>query len=313
MDQLKRKIIPDEQCMVVLDTNPVRNIAHASQTPRWVATFAEMSKDGYSFCLADGAFTELLAQYYRTGIKAHEYSRMVQAIDSFISPDLPVLPGRKDLMGMIGESDGESDDPDWCEDELVAYSRHAMAVLKDPSLLPVEDRAKIEPALQDDRDEWIDWFAQFDRGYARWIAEEPEREKGTLDQYKHDLLDEEFADLAARGRSSHPTLAMRLDLQVRYLWRQWVRTRQEKGGYDPTTEKKVNDGIDFDLYRYLMLPAFVVSEDGGFHGSIKDIKSPQRDWFVRPQELADAWTRGERPRPAWVAPLTESQQTQNAG
>jgi len=309
MNQPKRKIIPDEQCMVVLDTSPVRNIAHASATPPWVATFAEMARDGYSFSLADGALTELLSQCLRGSITKPEHARMVRAIESFLSPDLPILPGKQDLMGMIGQSN----DPAWSEAELVAFSLHALNVLKDPSLLSEDERAKIGPALQHDRDEWIGWFAKFDRGYARWIAVMPGRENEPLDQYKHDLLDEELADLAARGRNAHPTMAMRLDLQMRYIWRQWVRTRQQKHGYDPTSEKRVNDGIDLDLYFYLMLPAFVVADDRGFHERLSDIKSDQRHWFWRPQELADAWARGKRPRPVWAAPVIAPQETQNAG
>jgi hypothetical protein len=68
MVDTQRKIIPGEQCIVVLDTIPVCNIAYASEIPPWVATFAAMAKDGYSFSLADGALTELLAQYAREAI-----------------------------------------------------------------------------------------------------------------------------------------------------------------------------------------------------------------------------------------------------
>ncbi|WP_321817059.1 MULTISPECIES: hypothetical protein [unclassified Paraburkholderia] len=49
MNHLMRKIIPDEQCIVVLDTSLVRDIAHASETPAWFTTFAAISKAGYSF------------------------------------------------------------------------------------------------------------------------------------------------------------------------------------------------------------------------------------------------------------------------
>lgn len=309
MNHLQRKIIPDDQCMVVLDTSPVRNIAHATETPAWVATFAEMSKAGYSFSLADGALTELLFQYLRGSIKKTEHARIVQAIETFLSPDLPVLPGRKDLMGMIGESD----DPAWCEDELVTYSRHALTVLKDPSLLTEKERAKIAPALQDDRNEWIAWFAKFDRGYEKWKAEVPGREKKPLNMYEHALLDDELADLAAYSRNPHPDMAERLDLLLRYVWRQWVRTRLDKFAYDPTRDSNRNDGIDLDLYRYLMLPAVVVSDDKGFHDRIADIKRPQRAWFWRPQALADAWMRGEPPRPVWSAAVTESAPSKDDG
>lgn len=78
-----------------------------------------------------------------------------------------------------------------------------------------------------------------------------------------------------------------------------MRTRKSKEPYDPTSVKKVNDGIDFDLYCYLMLPAFVVASERGFYGEIADIKSLQRDWFWRPEELAAARAVGERPRPIW--------------
>ncbi len=69
--------------------------------------------------------------------------------------------------------------------------------------------------------------------------------------------------------------------------------------YDPTSLKKLNDGIDFDLYRYLMLPAFVVADDSGFFTKITDIPSFQVKWFCKPQALADAWSRGESPVPHW--------------
>lgn len=54
-----------------------------------------------------------------------------------------------------------------------------------------------------------------------------------------------------------------------------------------------------------MLPALVVADEKGFDERLADIKSLQRDWFWRPQKLADAWTRGERPRPAWAVAVTE--------
>jgi hypothetical protein len=310
MNHPQRKIIPDALCMVVLDTSPARNIAHASDTPAWVATFAEMSKAGYSFSLADGAVTELLSQYLRGSITKPEHARMVQAIESFLSPDLPILPGKQDLMGMIGEST----DPAWSEAELVAFSRHALNVLGNPSLLSEKERARIEPALQYDRKEWTESFAKYDARYTEWLLKEPDGEKKLpLNEHDHPLLEDELADLASYSRTQPPTLAERSDLQLRYIFRQWVRTRQKKDSYDPTNPKKINDGIDLDIYRYLMLPALVVADDRGFHERLADIKSPQRHWFWRPQELADAWTRGERPRPAWAAPVIDQADSPAAG
>ncbi|PHV19158.1 hypothetical protein CSQ92_27680 [Janthinobacterium sp. BJB446] len=309
MNHPKRKLIPDEQTIVVLDTSPVRNIAYADAIPAWVATFAEMADDGYAFSLADGALAELLAQYNRGSLTDEGLTKILGAISQFLNPDLPVLPGKRDIMAIIGELT----DKEWTEDEVRGFALRGWEILNDPSLLNEEEREGLTQTLQYDRDEWINSFKKFDEGYARWTAALPGREQQELNQYKHDLLDEELADLAARGRNAHPTMATRLDLQMRYLWRQWVRTRQKKDGYCPTSVKKVNDGIDLDLYRYLILPALVVSDDRGFHEGLMDIKSYQRHWLWRPQALADAWGRGERPQPVWPAPVIEPPETQNAG
>jgi hypothetical protein len=95
-----------------------------------------------------------------------------------------------------------------------------------------------------------------------------------------------------------PPLSMRLDLQTRYSWRQYKRSRGRLSHrYDPTNRGKRNDGIDFNLYTYLALPALIVAGEGGFFGSIADITSFQREWIMRPATLAQAWERGERPRP----------------
>ncbi|HDR9000093.1 TPA: hypothetical protein QDB01_006105 [Burkholderia vietnamiensis] len=85
-----------------------------------------------------------------------------------------------------------------------------------------------------------------------------------------------------------------------------MRTRKTKEPYNPGSSNHLNDGIDFDLYRYLMLPAFVVSDDNGFHSKIADIKSPQRTWFKKPEELAAAWERGELSCPTWRAEGSDS-------
>jgi hypothetical protein len=310
MNHPKRKLIPDEQTIVVLDTSPVRNIAYADGPPSWVATFAEMADDGYAFSLADGAFTELLAQYHRGALVDADLDKILAAISQFLNPEVPILPGKRDIMAMIGES---ADAP-WSEDEVRDYSQRGWAVLNDPSLLDDEAWTTLQEALQLDRDEWISWFKKFDDRYARWVADKPGIEKEQpLNQYKHIRLDEEFGELASLSRGLHPDLATRQDLQLRYVWRQWVRTRLAKDGYDPNSPKKVNDGIDLDLYRYLTLPALVVADDRGFHERLADIKSPQLEWFWRPQALADSWARGERPRPIWTPSVIDTEETPGAG
>lgn len=302
MTHPRRKIISDEQCIVVLDTSPVRSIAYESAMPAWVGTFADMSKGGYSFSLADGACIELLTQHARGSITDDELTRIVAATETYLNPEMPVLLGKVDLMRMIGESSA----PTGWEADTLALSKQVWQRLKSASSTPPEKRISGEAELQEDRDDWIGAFAKFDLGLEEWLSEDPSREEQfPLHLYKHPLLDVQFRSIAARSVHQHPDMAERVDLQMRYQWRQWVRARQEKDGYNPASKRNRNDGVDLDMYRYLMLPALVVAGDSDFHKRISDINSPQLDWFCRPQELADAWTRGECPRPTWVAAVTE--------
>lgn len=305
MTRIPRKLIPDDQCIVVLDTCSVRNIADDPESVplAWVATFAKMAKAGYSFSLADNAFTELLNQHLHGSLPEAKLHTIVAALAQFLNPDVPVLPGKRDLLGIIGELNDSS----WSESEVAAFSKRAWAVLNDPALLTEDQRNGVKAALQDDRDDWREAFKTFDDAHAAWLARNPNGEaKQPLDEYKHPALDAALDIIASSGKSQSPTMAERQDLEMRYIWRQWVRTRKTKEPYNPGSSNHLNDGIDFDLYRYLMLPAFVVSDDNGFHSKIADIKSPQRTWFKKPEELAAAWERGELSCPTWRAEGSDS-------
>lgn len=297
MNHPQRKLIPDEQTIVVLDTSPVRNIGHDG-VPAWVATFADMAKDGYSFSLADGANAELLTAHARGSITDDELVTIVDAAEMYLNPAVPVMLGKVDLLRMIGELNV----PAGWEAEARTLSQRAWQTLKAASSTPLEDRIGADTELQEDRDDWVGVFAEFDAGLEEWLLEDPSREKEfPLHLYKHPLLELQFRGLVRRSVNHRPDMAERIDLQMRYEWRQWVRFRQKKDGYNPASKKNRNDGVDLDMYCYLKLPALVVAGESGFHSRIEDIKSPQLDWFKQPQDLADAWTRGERPRPAWAA------------
>lgn len=297
MNHPPRKLIPDEQTIVVLDTSPVRNVGHDG-VPAWVATFADMAKDGYAFSLADGACAELLTAHARGSITDDALETIVNAAERYLNPAIPVMLGKLDLMRMIGESN----EPMGWEAEARTLSLRAWQMLKTASGIPRTERISAEAELQEDRDDWIGAFAKFDAGFEEWLSEDPSREEQfPLHPYEHPLLDLQFRSLAARSVNHHPDMAKRVDLQMRYEWRQWVRFRQKKHGYNPASNKNRNDGVDLDMYPYLMLPALVVAGESGFHSRIADIKSPQLDWFWQPQDLADAWARGERPRPTWDA------------
>ncbi|HEK1010717.1 TPA: hypothetical protein SMP92_004019 [Pseudomonas putida] len=90
-----------------------------------------------------------------------------------------------------------------------------------------------------------------------------------------------------------------MHLEIRYHWRQFARMQKKKGAYNPLSHSKRNDGIDYDLFSYLKLPALLVTEDGGLTDKLFDIESFQKEWIFRPQKLADLWKANGNPRPAF--------------
>lgn len=288
MTRIVRLPIPPESCIVVLDASPARNLAYAPECPAWVKTFERMARDGYSFSLADGAFAELLTQFAKGAINEEGFGLMLTRLQMFLNPDLPTLPGKRDILAAIGAS---NTDPTWSAKEVADLSVRSWEFLNNVAVIPLEKRPTAAEELQEERE---DWFALFDQMLA---AHNPCC--AVLDERGGKQLDLAFAHMDRKDKVPLPPLSVRCDLQLRLAWRQYVRSRNTKEAYNPRSPKKRNDGIDFDLYRYLMLPAFVVADDSGFFSKIKNIESFQTSWFWKAEALAAAWESGIHPCPLW--------------
>lgn len=282
---MKRFLIPAERQIVVLDTSPVRNIAEGT-VPSWVATFARMRKDGYVFCLADGAFAELLTQRCEGRISDEGHQRMISALRLFIDLEVPVLLGKRDVVAMLGL---QKQQKRWSAKEVRKVSQEGWSRLVKAK--PGDPHAGLE--LDEER---IGYRSMFERLEEAWEASD---KSVALNEYAHPQLDLALEEQRTHGRI-RPDTDVRNDLQVRWIWRQFVRSQLPKDAYDPESPKKRNDGIDFDLYSYLALPAFVVATDAGFFKKIADIDSPQNSWFWKPEDLAAAYERGGVPRAHWA-------------
>ncbi|MHC8361981.1 hypothetical protein ACYZUA_17110 [Pseudomonas sp. LS2P72] len=389
-----RLIIDDRQIVVILDTAPARILGEQENCPQWAETFAKMARDGYCFSLADGTFVELVNQRSRGSITAVEFHRMCTRLTRFISTELPVAPGRSDLLGMIQQS-SES----WSEQECRSQSLAAWAELLRCANVGYVPRST-EQLLEEERNSWRAMLANFQEKvdifkkreqlkveilhaldesgllHALRIVPEPESLKalealhtlhscpveellnilnliprpvlqkviqsleplnkgdlrGVLDlakKYRHQkqcITDAEadptlawkawtdqqiswkiigpqifegFSKAFKSSGSTVFTMKMRSHLELLYCWTQFSSMQKAKRAYDPNSVNSRNDGIDFDLYRFLKLPAFVVTLDKGFLEGLIDIKSYQAAWFFRPQELADSWSAGDQPKPSW--------------
>ncbi|WP_437625571.1 hypothetical protein [Sorangium sp. So ce1151] len=338
-----RTLIPADLCVVALDTNVLRELCYGE--PGWVTTFAQMSRDGYAFCLADAALAEVTNQFERGSITGEQLAKVIHQAESFIYADLPILPGKRDLAGMVGclpplgrfASFGRTAlelwlsvskllgsgrlstlvlrttdrlgiprtrEFDWDPVEAQAYSKATWALLKasrSASDLQAgitytvrEHRFRVAApptaaatALASEREDWRTHFDQM--GFLP---------KGAIVANDKDLIAKMAAEVD-RGVHCTPRLSVRLDLPIKHLYRQHHLHNRAKAPYNPQSKKKENDGIDFDLYYVFILPALLVSIEGGFFNALKEIDSYQTSWLWKPEELAKAWEEGLRPAPNW--------------
>ncbi|WP_412527430.1 hypothetical protein [Burkholderia lata] len=292
-----RQLIPDHEIIVILDTSPVRDLAFETIQPSWIKTFSQMARDGYSFSLADAAAAELLNQV-RTGATAlAAHQQAIEWISTFLNPEAPVLPGKMDLDGMIGLSE------DWDVGEARYIAAIAWKMLRDPLKPDADGRPPFDLLLEEERNEWRLFFARL--RHLSFVS--------GLDVSKSDPASvmEFLVDCVARGYDKDsgvsPPPSIRRHLELRYRIRQYIRTERTKEPYNPSAKKNRNDGIDIDLYHYLMLPAIIVAKDGGFYGSLNDIDSFQKAWFMPPERLAGEWLAGNQPHPEWPEVMVEDE------
>lgn len=286
---VERKLIPDDKIIVVLDTSPVRKLAHEAP-PKWLDTCIEMSKSGYSFSLADTTLAELLVQYRSKRIPEKGYYQMLELLGKFLNPELPVIPGKIDLHLMIGI------EYENCNIEQTAYlSSRAWHLLHYPNDTDDSLGPTFEELLKEEKSDWFQYLtntASLTNLSGIDIANmNPDETAKFLLYITEDHL-YPHVDI-------EPPMRTRMHLELLYRFRQVGRTTLKKHPYNPKNKRKENDGIDVDLFKYFILPALVVAEDRGFFNAIENIDSFQKNWFIRPQDLADAWLNGQMPKPIW--------------
>jgi hypothetical protein len=285
----KRRLISEDQIIVVIDTSPIRNLAY-DEEPEWVETFAEMSKDGYSFSLADATVAELLTQIRSGRIPSEGYERMIQLVKTFLNLDFPMLPGKIDLEAMIGVNHTLQS-----LDETIYLAREGWRQLLSPHAPTFALGASLEDLLEEERREWAESLEEMKVHTICYGIDIARSDPDDVAEFLAELVGGRFHD----EDEIEPAMEVRMHLELRYRFRQMARSAQRKNAYDPGKKRNRNDGIDVDLYKYFILPALAVAEDSGFFSSLDSIQSFQKDWFYRPEQLAARWLAGERPQPVW--------------
>lgn len=277
-------LFPANTTIAVLDTNVFRGLGY--EAPDWLDTFDEMSKDNYTFSISDLAFGEFCHQLTSGQIGLHTFKQAIDLSERFISPKVPLFPSKTDIMGMIGARETKRPfDPD----EVAATSQLAWQQLK--SLAELNEEKKLQSAnffqelINIEKEEWINFFLKKVAG---------------MNLQKPGFLQGEF-DQLDRNECDPPILSTRFDFKTRHLFRKGLHFQKLTEAYDPTNEKNKNDGPDDDLLHYLAVPAYVLTNDKGIIAASRDIQSFQSNWIMKPQDFADAWTKGTLPPLVWPA------------
>lgn len=285
-----RKLIEDDQTIVILDTMVARALGH-NPRPVWLPVLQEMARNGYSFSLADTTVGELVLQVRNRQISWNEHNRMISALKTFLNPNARGLPSGIDLMTILGVL------PAPPLEDTVYLVRRMWKLLCDPYRQLAGQGPSLEEIRRGERADWPTWLKRVSDAV----------KLSGLDLAGSDPVTaaEHLADTCEKSLDSdmdiNPPMSVRRHLEIRYRFRQVARSVRANEPYDPTHPKRMNDGVDVVLYDYLVLPAFVLSEDNIFFRKIADIESYQKDWFIKPSVLADQWKAGLRPRPIWPA------------
>ena len=296
-----------DQNIITLDTCVCRSLINCRESP-WYDVFCKMRDQGFQFCLADVCSVELMNQFISGQISPDQWRVMIGKLKRFISPLFPILPGKKQLFQIIGTEDKEQDDKDILDVgfemeysnalfQMMRKTQKSGKVIKEFVYKSKTIRyqtsnfiTEIPVALQTERENWINQVKKHSNDYQMSFED-------TVRVMKIDL-DGSF-------QNSIP-LSHRMDLLIKRLVDVSFMATKRKEPYNPCSQKRKNDGIDFVALFTIILPSRFCTLDH-MKNCLQNLKSFQKDWVLKPQEIADLYNAGQLKRLCWDYHASTSQ------
>ena len=283
---------------VALDTGIFRELCHAKSEPEWFSTFVEMAKEGWSFHLTDVCFAEIIAARERSAITDVEGKKAVVMLEQILSAYFPCLPGNQKLFHLCGFRDKDCPVYDFDEDFEREYSvatwkglKQLMASGEISEEVTFTVKGKVykcplkegeaEAVLKEEREDWINAMAHKpvpDFDYEQCVQDI----KSNFDEW---------------AQTDGLPMSLRGDI-IAHVQAEWeIRIAS---GYNPSSSKRKNDGIDFHLNFPFLLPALLLTTDKKFKNLLQGLKSYQANWVFLPKELAEKWEQQALIEPTWT-------------
>jgi hypothetical protein len=294
----------DGEIHVACDTGIFWEVLHKNAP--WLEEFKAMAKTGVIFSFADHAMAEIIKQLEEGRFTEAQYVEALTACKDFISPEIPLVPGKRRLA-------------QWCQSEpnsveLENHLRYLRAcwrlMTNSKSLKEFEDGAEYElqrgekkKALLRPGEAAKELEAERNKWRIRFATVPPDwRTMAITDRLKYLAkdLDDDIDCI--------PTVTVRLDAALRHEDHVIGLRSSAKTPYNPNSELKENDGIDFNMSYVFMKRMLLCTLDGKYRRLIQDLKSCQSDWVFSPQDLVAASKSGKLVRPRWpdAAPATSA-------
>ena len=296
--------------MVILDTNVIRSIV-VDGLP--TDAFVALVREGGTIHLADGAIVEILSWLHSADCAWSDWERARIRVDEFIDPEVPLMMGGREVLaqaGLLLDGPPSTFLPHEQVEENRHIWRHLMSAKNLHELSDIRRIIRVDGRLSHlrvnasgapkqvarQKDSWVKMFER----YGAAAKAENFSLKGSV--VPPELLEQQVASLGrfvdARCTSSPPA-SLRMDAMLRVHTLLLLRSLQKKHAYNAKNNQ--NDAFDFDLYRYLALPAAICTSDAGVFNDLRAAHTWQLDWVVKPDDLKDRERRRQILELHWPA------------
>lgn len=291
------RVLHEKNVRIVLDTNTIRNLIQGAGPKGDPSLLLDLNtlanaKGSHPVSIADPAWAELIAQLARGAIPFGAWSKAIHQINQILDPDLPIVPGGRELAVMSGLIN----DPAFNFPQMCAYYRAVWTFLteaKSPESFqqsytfttPDGQRQRIGPIdltrpSEDIKERGAAWRAYLSRVVN--IARGARGDSVNLEKSRDLPIFEDIIQLIQAHLSINlpPALVDRLGLYIHVLARHSLRAITKD-----SEECDQNDAMDLDILYAVVLPAVICTTDKAMRRLARETGASDGNKVMSPSEL----------------------------